>query len=94
MKKKIQIIISCLLMVCGLQVVAQPKVKPSDDTSVLKIPAPTLTFLGNNNSFNIYKATPDNMLVAKPDSTVRFNMPNGFRGKIIMLPLRKKQRGN
>jgi hypothetical protein len=45
------------------------------DNSVLKIPSPILTYNGNNNSFNIYQSTPDNMPLAKPDSTIAFNMP-------------------
>jgi hypothetical protein len=45
------------------------------DNSVLKLPAPKLTYIGTSNSFDIYKATPDNMPVAKPDDTIAFNMP-------------------
>ncbi|MEP6467906.1 MAG: hypothetical protein ABJB05_16465 [Parafilimonas sp.] len=43
--------------------------------SVLKIPAPLLTYKGNTKGFEIYQSGTDNMFVAKPDSSVAFNMP-------------------
>jgi hypothetical protein len=43
--------------------------------SVLILPAPKLTYIDNSNSFAIYKTTPDNMFVIKPDDTIAFNMP-------------------
>lgn len=46
------------------------------DTSVLKIPEPILTQIGNHNHFNFYRSSPDNMIVIKPDSTIGFTMPN------------------
>ena len=48
---------------------------PINESSILKIPEPVLTYKDNKNSFNIYQATPDNMYVIKPDSTVAYNMP-------------------
>lgn len=45
------------------------------DNSVLKIPSLQLTYKENTNGFDIYQATPDNMYLIKPDSTVAFNMP-------------------
>jgi hypothetical protein len=45
------------------------------DNSVLKLPAPKLIYTGKSTGFDIYKATPDNMFVAKPDDTIAFNMP-------------------
>src|SRR4051812_5708463 len=42
------------------------------DNSILKIPAPLLTYKGDTNGFDIYQATPDNMYLIKPDSTVAF----------------------
>ena len=44
-------------------------------SSVLQLPAPILTYKGNKKGFDIYQATPDNMFVIKPDSSVAFNMP-------------------
>jgi hypothetical protein len=39
-----------------------------------------LTWRGNNNQgFGVYSATPDNMVVLKPDSTYYFVMPNAFK---------------
>jgi hypothetical protein len=43
--------------------------------SVLKLPAPELTFVRNYNHSNIYQATPDNMFIIKPDNSLIFNMP-------------------
>jgi hypothetical protein len=38
-----------------------------------------LTPLGNNGQgFNLYSASPDNMVVAKPGSTFYSNMPNAL----------------
>jgi hypothetical protein len=48
---------------------------PGCDKSILKIPAPLLTYKGNTNGFDIYQSTPDNMYLIKPDSTIAFNMP-------------------
>jgi hypothetical protein len=53
------------------------------DTSVLKIPKPQLTPIGNHNHFDIYQSTPDNMIVIKPDSSIHFTMPNAVKQFII-----------
>lgn len=45
------------------------------DNSVLILPASKLTYIDKSNSFDIYKATPDNMCIIKPDDTIAFNMP-------------------
>ena len=45
------------------------------DPSVLKLPEPVLTYVGKNNHLEIYKSTPDNMYIAKPDSTFVYSMP-------------------
>ncbi len=48
---------------------------PINESSVLKIAEPVLTYKDNKNSFNIYQSSPDNMYLIRPDSTVAFNMP-------------------
>ena len=73
---------------------AQQKAKPaypftdSLNHGVLRLPTPKLTYKGNSNHFDIYTATPDNMYVIKPDSTIRFNMPTG-NYSIIKTPISK-----
>lgn len=47
----------------------------NDNNSVLKIPKLTLIYNDNVNGFNIYQSAPDNMYLAKPDSSIAFNMP-------------------
>ncbi len=62
---------------------AQQKARPaypftdSLNNDILKLPTPKLTYKGNGNHFDIYTATPDNVYIIKPDSTIRFNMPTG-----------------
>jgi hypothetical protein len=51
------------------------------DNFVLKLPVPKLSYKENANSFDIYQATPDQMFVIKPDSTIHFNMPVAFNTK-------------
>lgn len=73
---------------------AQQKAKPaypfadSLNNDILKLPTPKLTYKGNSNHFDIYTATPDNMYVIKPDSTIRFNMPTG-NYRMIKTPILK-----
>ncbi|HEY2726524.1 MAG TPA: hypothetical protein VGI61_05095 [Parafilimonas sp.] len=62
------------------------------DTSVLKIPMPHLTQIGNYNHFDIYQSTPDNMIVIKPDSIIYFTMPNAVNQFIIQTPLIKPKK--
>jgi hypothetical protein len=86
-----------MLVICSLFILitaslpAQQKdnsVQPFD-TSVLKLSNPKLTWLHNKNHFDVYKATPDNMLVAKPDSSNYFNMPVK-KYKIMQKPVQPK----
>ena len=87
--KTIVCIAFMLLSFCVVK--AQQKlwpVQPFADTSVLRIPAPQFTYKGNSNHFDIYTATPDNMYVIKPDSTIHFNMPTG-KYRIMQVPVRK-----
>jgi hypothetical protein len=53
----------------------QNNVVINSDNSVMKLPAPKLTYVTNSNGFDIYHATPDNMFIAKPDDTIAFNIP-------------------
>jgi hypothetical protein len=45
------------------------------DPCVLQLAQPKLAFIENVNHSNIYKSSPDNMFIIKPDSTILFNMP-------------------
>lgn len=80
-----------LQLLCSIVVKAQQKIAPVlpfIDTSVLRIPPPVLTYKGNTNHFDIYSATPDNMPVIMPDSTIHFNMPTG-NYNLIKAPMKK-----
>jgi hypothetical protein len=55
--------------------------QPIEDNSVLKLPEPELLFEENIDGFNIYKATPDNIYIAKPDGSISFSMPVAGRKK-------------
>lgn len=82
-----------LLFICSIVAKAQQKIRPVQpfiDTSVLKLPPPVLTYKDNNNRFDIYSVTPDNMTVIMPDSTVHFTMPTSSY-KIIKLPVKKPE---
>ena len=46
-----------------------------NDTFVINLTPPALTYIGKAKHLNLYKATPDNMYVLKPDSTFILNMP-------------------
>ena len=59
------------------------------DTSILKLPTPKLQYTGNYNQFDIYKSSPDNMIVIKPDSSNYFTMPNAVKSFIIQTPFVK-----
>jgi hypothetical protein len=61
------------------------------DTSVLKIPTPQLTQIGNYNHFDIFQSSPDNMIVIKPDSSICFNMPNAANQFIIQTVTKPKR---
>lgn len=83
----------CLVYCIGTKAFSQEKTEQPKDNSVLKIETPKIIFLGNNRQFDIYSSSPDNMIIIKPDSAVRFNMPNTFkimRGKISIqtIPLK------
>ena len=47
----------------------------SIDPCVLQLAQTKLAFIENVNHSNIYKSSPDNMFIIKPDSTILFNMP-------------------
>ena len=90
-----KIIICITLTLLSFSIVkAQQKAKPaypfadSLNNDVLKLRIPKLTYKHNSNHFDIYTATPDNMYVIKPDSTIRFNMPTG-NYSIIKTPIPK-----
>ena len=67
----------------------QDELLQSTDSSVLNIDSPKLTYLYNQNHVDVYKATPDNMKVIKPDSSNHFTMPVAGKMKIIQLPVYK-----
>ena len=87
MKAILKIIEATLLF--HLSFFAKAQQKNCFDTSVLKIPKPQLTQIGNYNHFDIYQSTPDNMIVIKPDSTICFIMPNAAKHFIIQTPVLK-----
>jgi hypothetical protein len=87
MKAILKIILPALLL--HLSFFAKAQHKNLFDTSVLKLPKPQLTQIGNYNHFDIYQSTPDNMIVIKPDSTVCFTMPNTVKSFIIQTPVIK-----
>lgn len=96
MKNALFIVFVLILLSFALGSNAQQKVwstQPFADTSVLRIPSPQLTYKGNHNHFDIYTATPDNMYVIKPDSTVHFNMPTG-RYRIMQTPVKKSNKND
>ena len=49
-------------------------IKPIDP-SVLQLAQPKWVFVENINHSDIYKSSPDNMFIIKPDITILFNMP-------------------
>jgi len=70
---------------------AQQKIMPLHlfrDSSVLRIPPPVFTYMGNVNHFDIYSASSDNMIVIKPGSTAHFNMSTG-NYQMIKAPVKK-----
>lgn len=85
------IICIAFMMLSFFIVKAQQKVRPVlpfADTSVLSVPPPLLTYKGNSNHFDIYTATPDNIYVIKPDSTIHFQMLTG-NYRIRQVPVEK-----
>ena len=85
MKKTLKLNLSILFFLLSLLAKAQQN--HLFDTSVLKIPTPLLTQIGNYNHFDIYQSSPDNMIVIKPDSSIRFTMPNTAKQSIIVQTL-------
>ena len=53
------------------------------DPCVLQLVQPKLAFIENVNHSNIYKSSPDNMFIIKPDSTILFNMPVADNNQIF-----------
>lgn len=91
MKSALFIVFILMLLSFAFTSKAQQRVQPAQpffDTSVVRIPPPQLTYKGSYNHFDIYSATPDNMYVIKPDSTIRFNMPTG-NYSLMKVPVEK-----
>ncbi|MBS1747738.1 MAG: hypothetical protein JST21_16360 [Bacteroidetes bacterium] len=79
MNKIACIVMTVLISGMGFHAFTQEKSEMPCDHSVLKLEAPKGIFLGNNRQFDIYRVSPDNMIITMPDSTIQFNMPNAFK---------------